>query len=119
MFKIEGFTSSPKQEKTIILPDDTEFTILLRFVDSQFGWFIDDITYADFNVKGIKIVRSLNLLDQWRNVIPFGIACLSSEEREPYFIEDFERDFCSLFLLINNDKRVLEDFLKTGVVNAI
>lgn len=116
MFRIEGITSAPKQEKTIILPDDTEFTMVMRYIDSQSGWWIDNLTYVDFKLNGLKIVRSINLLDPFRNIIPFGLACTSNEDREPYFIQDFERGFCSLFLLINSDKRVIENFLKEGTL---
>ncbi len=66
----------------------------------QLTWFIDNISYGnDFAVKGIRICVSPNILFQWQNLIPFGLACFSRGSREPTQLEDFESGAASLYVL--------------------
>ena len=114
MLKISEITNDAVQNRTIILPDETEFDIQIRYVPQQLGWFIESLTYQDFSVSGIRIVNSYNLLYQYTDLIPFGIACFSSGHREPALQEDFASGSSELFLLTPSDKIELERFITDG-----
>lgn len=96
-------TANPSQMQRVILSDGSTFTITIVFKPMQLGWFISDLTYGDFNLKGVRIVTSPNILYQYKNVLPFGIACYTSENREPQLQQDFSSGNSKLYLLDEDD----------------
>ena len=38
-------------------------------------WFINRLTYKDYNIYNIKLVKSDNLISQYINLFPFAIYC--------------------------------------------
>ena len=117
MLKIDGITDDFKQSKQITLPDETTFSLKIEYIPLQIGWFINEITYDPpvrtplpnkiFTVRSIRITKNLNLLQSYRNLIPFGLACLSKEPEEPTHIEDFISGNYELYLLTKED---LDDY---------
>lgn len=111
MFKIQPIEDYPLQTKVLSLPDGSQVTMTLYFIEMQRSWFIRVLTYADFEANYIKVVNSPNLLRQFRNIIPFGLACNSQDNRDPMFRRDFLTDACSLFLLSESEVQAYEDYL--------
>lgn len=88
----------------MVLDDGTSFTYTLYFVPMQSGWFFTEITYgASFTLRNIRITNSVNMLNQWRNIIPFGIACISTANREPSLQQDFSSGASKLYLLTQDE----------------
>ena len=100
---IQGITDSAYQESTVTLDDGTTFTIDIRFVPMQYGWFIDRLVYEDFTYYNLRICNSTNILHQFRNKIPFGLACVSVDDREPSLQEDFLNGSSKLYLLSEDE----------------
>lgn len=96
---IEGITASAFQENSVTLPNGTVLLIELRYIEMQRGWFIERIVYEDFNLNGLRICNSPNILHQYRNLIPFGLACETNEGREPSLLTDFDNNDSRLYLL--------------------
>jgi len=100
MFKIQNITTAAKQKQVLILPDGTSISFSIEYIPLQIGWFIREISYNDFVLNGVRISNSPNLLYQYRNQIPFGLACFSTiAEREPTLQEDFFSDASKLYIL--------------------
>ena len=99
MLKIQQITNDAKQKHTITLTDGTSFQMQMAFIEQQNGWFIVDLTYGDFNLKNFRIFNSPDMLYQYRNKIPFGIACVSKADREPMFQNDFSTENSVLYVL--------------------
>lgn len=78
----------------------------------QYGWFIDTLIYGDFTLNGMRITNSLNMLRQFKNKIPFGIACVSSEDIEPMFKESFRSGDSRLLILTESEVEEVEDYLR-------
>jgi hypothetical protein len=109
---IQQVTSDALQQQTIALPDGTTFVLTIYFVPQQYGWFITSLTYQNFTLNGYRIFNSTNILHQYRNQIPFGIACYGSQnEREPTQQQDFSSGACSLYLLTAAETQQYSDFL--------
>lgn len=90
MFLINQITQDPLQTHTIVLPDSGKtFNMTLYFMQMQFGWVIRELIFEDFILRNFRVFNSLNMLHQFRNQIPFGLSCISTEDREPMFIQDF------------------------------
>lgn len=116
MFLIERITQDALQTHTIVLPEDgSQFTFDLYFVPLQRSWYILNLTYLDFVINSLKVVNSDNILRQYVNQIPFGMACRTKERREPMFQEDFFNSTSSLYLLSESDTQEYEDFLSEQV----
>lgn len=103
MLKIDQVTSDAAQKQKIVLPDGTAFTFTIRFIPMQYGWFITNLTYGDFILNGLRITVSPNMLHQFKNQIPFGLACFSKQLREPSLQQDFSSGNASLFVLTSDE----------------
>lgn len=111
---IEQITTDARQQQTLVLPDGSSLTFTMYFVPMQFGWFFTDITYGDVIIKGRRIFVSPNMLYQFKNQIPFGIACFSKNSREPTLQQDFASGSASLYLLTAAEVALLTEAFENG-----
>lgn len=105
-------SDSPLQQQQIVLDTGGTFVFTLYFVPLQQGWFITELTYGDFTLHGLRITNSVNMLNQWRNLIPFGLACLSTANREPSLQQDFSSGASNLYILTQAECEQYADLLK-------
>jgi len=110
---INGITQDAKQLHTILLDDGTKFSISIEFKEMQYGWFIRELIHEDFTLRGIQITNNPNILRQFKNRIPFGLFCVSKENRDPYFIEDFKENSSKLYVLSEAEVEQYEEYLRT------
>lgn len=110
MRQILQLTSDAQQLMTFDLDDGSSVSLSLYFSPMQLGWFIREISYNDFVLDGVRICNSPNFLHQYRNQIPFGIACISMGDREPSLQQDFSSTNSKLYVLTEADLQTVEDF---------
>jgi hypothetical protein len=103
MYRIERITNDAYQKQNLVLSDGTQVVLTMYFVPMQYGWFITELVYGDFILKGLRITNSPNILHQFRNKIPFGLACFSKAKREPMFIDDFSQQNSKLYILTSSE----------------
>lgn len=116
MYEIQNLTNDPKQKQTLVLPDGTQIKIEIRFVPMQLGWFITNITYQTFQLEGIRICNSPDLLYQYRNQLPFGLACFSTfVGREPSQQDDFLSKASTLYILTQEEVEQYTELLSGQV----
>lgn len=99
MYEIKQITDEPRQKRTMFLPDGSPIGMTIYFVSMQQGWFITELTYGDFTLNGLRISNQPNMLFQWRNLLPFGLACFSKADREPSLPQDFSSGASKLYIL--------------------
>ena len=101
MLLIPGLTQSANQTITFILSDGTTFTMTLYYNQTQQGWFINNLTYSpdSFTLNGLRIGVNPNMLFQWQNVIPFGLACATQTGLDPTLQQDFVSGNAQLYVL--------------------
>lgn len=114
MFGIQQITTDSRQQQTLILSDGTLLGISLYYSPQQVGWFISDLTYGSaFTLQGVRVVVSPNMLRQFQNLVPFGLACFSlTAKREPTQQEDFASGAFQLAILTEDEVRTYENFLE-------
>lgn len=112
MLLIQGITTDTLQRQTITIEDGTSFILTLYFRPMQLGWFIEELSYGDFLLNGTRISVSPNILHQYRNQIPFGLACFSAANREPSLQQDFASLACKLLVLTQAEVINYSEFLK-------
>ena len=102
MKKIANFTNDDGQYQKVVLVDGTEFDLTILFKPQQRGWFAS-ITYKTKTINNIRICTSGNFLYQWRNILPFGIACITEADQEPMFQDDLISGRVSLYVLSSDE----------------
>lgn len=113
MQRIQQITSDPLQRQTLLLEDGSAVVIQMRFSSLMYGWFFDEISHLDFLVRGLRITNNYNMLHQFRALIPFGLACISNDDREPTQKQDFSSEASKLYILSEDE---VDDF--TRVLNG-
>lgn len=111
---IDQISTAPLQRFTLVLPNGTAFTMTLYFVPLQQGWFITELTYQDFVLRGLRITNSVNMLNQFRNLIPFGLGCISTANREPSLDQDFSSGNSKLYILTQAETEEYAEILRLG-----
>ena len=117
MYKIESITNDAKQKQTIPHPTTGELIqFSMYFIEMQQGWFIKNLTYLNFVLNGVRISNNPDILYQWRNLIPFGLACFSPlTRREPTLQDDFVSGSATLYLLTEDEVDSYTEFI-TGQI---
>ena len=108
---ITNITDDTLQTSQLILPDGSQILLTIQFKPMQFGWFIQTLTYGNLTIQGRRIFVSPNILQQFCNQLPFGIACSSVNNREPSQQQDFSSGNCQLFLLTAAEVASFTEFL--------
>lgn len=85
---ITGITDAPVQTFGLILADGSRAICTLRFRDQQTGWFLD-VSYGTIEINGMRLVSTPNILRQFREVLPFGLAFAMPAGADPVDIEAF------------------------------
>jgi len=111
MFKIQNITSYPYQSKSLVLPDGTRIEMDIQFIPLRKCWFIKRLAYQDFLMYSFKLVNGVNLLRQFKNQLPFGLACYAPDGRDPQFAEDFSEGSHAIYVLTQAEVQQYEDKL--------
>lgn len=111
MFPIQQITKDPLQNFSLTLPDSSSIALQICFRPQQLGWFINSLTYGVFVLNCMRITTNPNMLHQYRNLIPFGMACFTQASREPMFIEDFSEGNATLYILSEDEVKQYVSFL--------
>lgn len=98
MYLVSNLSQDPQQTQTLSLYDGTTLSIQLYYNVSQIGWFMT-LSWGSFQLNNFRICNSPNLLNQYRNRLSFGIACLTTDPREPTQILDFSSGASQLYIL--------------------
>lgn len=99
MYTIQNLTTDSLQTQSVILPDGGQVSFTLKFVPLQYGWFLSNLNYLDFTLSNLRVCNSPNMLNQFKNRLPFGLACFSKANREPSLLQDFASGASVLYVL--------------------
>ena len=116
MQRINGITTYPNQNLTLKLLDGTVLQMNLIYRETQNGWFFGGLNWnnGQWIENGRRVVTHPNMLRQYKNLIPFGLACFTVNNREPTQQQDFVApstsipSASSLFLLTASEVASIE-----------
>jgi hypothetical protein len=111
---IQQITSDPFQQQTLILPDGSSFLLQMYWAPQQYSWAITQLVYKSFTLNGLRISNSPNMLNQFQNQLPFGLACFSTNNREPSQQQDFSSGASQLYVLTAAEVAQYQAFLVSG-----
>src|SRR5574343_1012211 len=111
MYLCKQITNAPYQIQTFVLPDNSQLYVEMRFVPLQYGWFFQKLVYKDFEIEQMRICTSPNMLFQYRNLLPFGLACITTDSGEPKLQDDFLSKYAQLYILTAEEVDAYSAFL--------
>ncbi len=115
MNQIDNITDQASQETQVVL-DDGSVAILDLYFDGATQHWRMDITHPLLEVQGINICNFPNILRPWRNLINFGIACITTSGQDPVNVDDFTNGNAALFTLNAADVLAAETTIFGGAL---
>lgn len=110
MLTLTGINAVPYQIfRTPIDEGLIKFT--LRYMPSVKMWYID-IEFNSFIAKSIRVCNSWNILDQYSDLIPFGLLVITIDGTEPLYINDFSTGRVEINLLSKAETDAVEERYK-------
>lgn len=110
MYRLTSITNVPKQTQKVVLPNEKEMDLYVEYKPMQLGWFMT-LSYGDVTINNVRIVTSPNVIHQFKNLVPFGIACVVAGDEEPLLQDDFLSARAKLYILDADEVAAFEDFL--------
>jgi hypothetical protein len=108
VIRINGLRAVPFQKwRTPITDGIIEFKLTYRPAIQM--WFID-ITFGTFILKGMRVCANLNLLHQYKKILPFGLFIYISDGVEPFLINDFSTSRVIIYILNSTEKDLNDDY---------
>jgi hypothetical protein len=114
---INNITDAAWQEVNLRADSGDSVTLTLRYFDNQKGWFYS-IAYGTFTLVNRRLIASPSLLRSFRRILPFGLACTTTDGQEPIFQDDFTSGRASIFLLSAADVQTMENSIVYGQISA-
>ncbi len=109
---LNKITADPNQTFFLTGINGQRITLNLYFRPTQQMWFMD-VQTQNHEFNGLAIVSSPNCLRCFRHLIPFGIACTTSNGLDPHYVDDFSTQRANLYLLNADDVAEVEAGLFT------
>lgn len=104
---LDKLTDDARQETTLTGIPGLRITLTMRYLPTQQRWMMD-VVWGDFELRGAMMTASPNMLRNFKNILPFGLACVSNDGLDPYFINDFASGRCKLYLLNADELESIE-----------
>lgn len=110
MVTIDNISDDSSQKISISLDDGTVVVLTLNYRPAIQRWTVDVVRTdsSEFEVNGLMICVHPNLLRQWRNLIPFGLACTTIDGVDPIDINDFVSGRATLYILGSDNVTAIE-----------
>jgi hypothetical protein len=111
---ITTITEDAAQKVSVVLEDGTLMTLELLYRPGVQRWFFS-IAHPLLTLSGMMLAEHPNLLRPWRNLISFGLACMSSDGLDPVDIADFANGRIQLFTLNASEIGLVESDILEAV----
>jgi len=110
MVQIDNLTDAADQVTTLQMPDGSIGTLELNFRGSTSRWSYN-FTHPQFPNgadNGQMLCIHPNILRNFKNILSFGMSCVSVDGNDPVSIEAFASGQTSLFILDEVDVDAVE-----------
>lgn len=107
MNTIDNLSSDASQVTHITLDDGSTVDMTLTYLPTIQSWQFS-ISHPLLTTKGRLLRNSPNILRAFKNIIPFGISCIVSDDTEPFLQDDFVNGRVTLVLLNTADVLTME-----------
>lgn len=115
MYQLTQLDSQPRQQIEMLLDNDEKVVFTFEYKANQLGWFFG-FEYGDVNYQNIRLTTTYNVLRAYRNWLPFGLRCDTTDGEEPMDVDDFSTEYATVYLLNQEDVNTIEGnyYVKVG-----
>lgn len=107
MLYINKITADPQQQMNLTGIPGVTINTTLRFMPRIQRWIMG-FQFSGRSIQGVPVTTGLNILRQFKNNIPFGIACVSASGLDPFDVQAFISQSSNLYLLNSDDIAQIE-----------
>lgn len=107
MTQVDNLTEFSDQVASLIIADGSVATVRFKFDAATERWRID-VAHEEHIFNGVGLCCHPNILRQWRNVIPFGLSCITSDQTDPFTFSDLSTGRAKIYLLSEADVVAVE-----------
>lgn len=104
---LDNITGFANQDLVVQLPNGETFNLHLVYEATTERW-IFDLAYQDFSVNGVGLCCFPNIIRQWKNILPFGLACVTDDQTDPFTVDDFTIGRARMYVLTAEEVSVIE-----------
>jgi len=104
---LDAIDQNPKQFFTLIGEKSQRISFFIFYMPSQQSWYFN-LSYGDVTINGAQLTVGPNILRGYRRNINFGLACLSTDGLDPFYLNDFVTGRIKLILLNETDVDLVE-----------
>ena len=105
---LDEISDDPKQQFSVITSGGQTFELYLEYRETQELWF-GNIVWNELVINGLCFVNSPNALRQWKNLIPFGLAIVTNDAGDPYYLDDFAKGRAFAYVLSEDEVKSVEE----------
>lgn len=109
MFKVSGIQNNYNQKIVVSNTSYGDIVFSFHYSDTQLSWWYG-VGWEGWQFENHRLILSPNLLDRFRNIIPFGLQCVSLDGGEPLFQSDFIIPRIQLNVLTTEERDNIHDF---------
>ena len=115
MIQLTNITSQARQKFNITTEDGNGSFIFEIYYDMQNqGWYYN-LIYNNIEINNLRLCTDYNILYQFQNQVPFGIAIYSYYNIEPLLLTDFSSGACEIYVLTKADLAEMEADIITSL----
>lgn len=103
------FSEDVKQELNFTLDNGELIKLKIFYIAILQGFYLISYTYKNVekNVNLRICINPFGILSQFDNVLPFDLICISEDNVEPVYLNDFATGRCKLFIFSQEEKKEL------------
>ncbi len=98
MQAITNLSDEASQISKVVLDDGSVVTFDFIYLPTIERWSMN-VSHPDITINSLILCAGPNVLRDFRNVIPFGLGCYSTDGADPFYIEDFSSGRITLYVL--------------------
>ena len=104
---IKSITDNANQIFSVSISGYSNAQITLNYKSNQNAWFMS-IVWGSFEINNMLISVGYNILRQFKNQIPFGIAINSTTGTDPLFVDSWLLGYNNFYVLDSTDVAFME-----------
>lgn len=114
MQQITNLSDEADQLTKVVLADGSVAIFEFIYLPTIERWSFN-VSHPDITVNCMILCAGANVLRDFRNIIPFGLGCYSTDGADPFYIEDFKSGRITLFVLDESEV----DYFETNVFDVV
>lgn len=112
MLYLNKITNDPSQNMNLTGIPGVSVSMALRYLPRMRLWMMS-LAWENTIINGIIITAAPNMLRAFKNLIPFGLSCLTTNGLDPYGLQDFSTQAANLYLLDTTEVAQIEEGMFT------